>query len=118
MPDIDLELDPPIVQTKRPNPLLNIVGIVATILILIVFAAIIGIGSWNDDFDKDSELIPPTTTQDPINTSCREVATEEIQSCCAQWAINNDMMLAQCVGSWQLVDAQCTFVCQNDVEGI
>lgn len=105
-------------KLKTANTTLIRIGIVFTILITIIFGVIIGIGGWDVNPSNDTDLIPSTQTTDPINTNCSGVATEEIQSCCAQWAINNDMMLPTCVGSWQINNTQCTWTCTTDTEGI
>lgn len=112
-----MDTDP--LELKPPNPLLRPIGIIFTIIIALIFGLIVSIGGWDRQPNSDnSDLLPNTSTQNPVNNSCGTVAEEEVTSCCSQWAINNDVVLPQCVGSWNISDNQCNWVCSNDGEGI
>lgn len=106
-------------QLKTPSPMLKIIGIIFTIVVSFILAFIIDNGGWDWQAKPPEDvLLPNPTIQDPSNSSCNSVSDEEITSCCAQWAVDNDLMLAQCVGSWQLIDGQCSWNCQTDAEGL
>lgn len=126
MSELDEEKNP--LELSPPNPLLRPVGLIFTIIIAFIFALIVGIGGWDRNPANEvpretlppventgNELLPSTSTQNPPNTSCSTVQEDEVQSCCAQWAINNDMMTPQCVGTWELSAAgECSWQCATN----
>jgi len=44
--------------------------------------------------------------------NCAE--SEDIPSCCRDWANRNDMMIPECIGQWEIVNGMCYWNCDTE----
>lgn len=60
----------------------------------------------------------PTNPQIPLDAraqtaDCVQLAGSELQTCCQNWANEQDILTVACVGRWQMVAGQCSWQCQT-----
>ena len=70
-------------------------------------------GEWvvKDDecyWECDSE----ETGDEPVVGGCAGVSLENLQECCDNWAAENQIAVAACVGEWTIKNNQCAWECE------
>lgn len=59
-------------------------------------------------------VVPPPS---PVNTErfivCAEETGPELQACCNNWALENEILTPQCVGEWKILEGVCNYTCST-----
>ena len=57
---------------------------------------------------------PGTNLNNNLIGGCAGVSLEYLQECCDNWAEENNIFHINCVGRWNIIDNQCSWVCGID----
>jgi len=80
-----------------------------TFLAAVIFSSL---GGWGNSDNSEATPVPTTTPTLPEEVvSCQDTQGEELQNCCQQWAIENEIATVRCVGYWEIQDGGCAYVC-------
>ncbi len=81
------------------------------IIIGVIILALIGAWFlWNSFTNKINNQGNDNSDGQLIG-GCAGVSLENLQECCDNWAIENEIVHVACVGSWEIKDNLCGWVC-------
>ena len=81
---------------KRGWIITIIVGLITIFLLLIILTLISISKKSTDSFNE-----------------CRKVSEENLQSCCDNWARENNIIVTMCLGKWKIKDKECSWECEE-----
>ncbi len=88
---------------------------IAILVLLLIVLAIAAIFSYNPvpEFNIGGGVASPSATQVP---TCESEDPESVNTCCQEWASNNQVTVVECVGSWSWTQlGGCTFSCSTEM---
>lgn len=90
-------------------------------LVIAVLAMVIGLFFTKKTFAPSTSETPtqtvnggatsPAPSGDPL--VCSSLEGPALQTCCNDWARNNNLSIMTCTGEWLLESGMCTYVCAS-----
>lgn len=101
----------------KPHPVTVVAAVIAAFIIGIISTLIFVLSPQSAPDSGRDYVEMPTGYIDMSNnlTQCKDYQGKEFQACCDTWANDNDIVLPQCVGSWQNGADTCAWSCDTGI---